>query len=544
VEINSRIITYSGREAKLALATDITERKKAEDQVREQAALLDRASDAILVQDLNGKVHFWNKGAERLYGWSVQRALGNQMAALFPKQDKPALAAAEKELLARGEWTGELRKHTQSGQEVIVTSRWTLLRNERGEPRSVLIIDTDITEKKMLEAQFLRAQRIEGIGTLATGMAHDLNNILAPILMSAGYLRWDIPAAEREKAIERIELSVKRGAEIIQQVLTFGKGIVGERVAINPAELVTEVAGIVSQTFPKNITLAVESQPGLWQVTGDRTQIHQVLLNLCVNARDAMPNGGQLTLRAGARRLSEPMLALPTPAQPGPYIVFEVADTGCGIPAADRERIFDPFFTTKEVGKGTGLGLSTALGIVQSHRGVVVVESEVNRGTSFKVFLPAAAQAAHKKTSKIGRLAPRGAGEVILIVDDEPDFIAGMRQLLEEHNYRVCAAGNGEEALEMVGGQRIEAMITDIMMPAMDGVELIRAVRALKPELKIIASSGLGSDLGGSNREQELNSLGVACFLPKPYGTEKLLHTLHQLLGGAPESTAAMRLAV
>jgi CheY-like chemotaxis protein len=317
-------------------------------------------------------------------------------------------------------------------------------------------------------------------------------------------------------------------------------------VAINPAELVAEVAGIIGQTFPKNITLAVDSQPGLWQVLGDRTQIHQVLLNLCLNARDAMPKGGHLTLRASTRRLSEPMPALPTPAQPGPYIVFEVADTGCGIPAADRERIFDPFFTTKEVGKGTGLGLSTALGIVQSHRGVVTVESEVARGTSFKVFLPAASEAVRKNTSQIGRLAPRGAGEVILIVDDEPDVIAGMRQLLEQHNYQVCVASNGEEALEMAGrsGQRIEAMITDIMMPAMDGVALIRAMRALMPEVKIIASSGLGTDLGGSFRAQELKSLGVASFLPKPYGTEKLLATLHQLLGGAPDTTSALPLAV
>jgi PAS domain S-box-containing protein len=239
-EVVSRVVTFSGREAKLALANDITERKTAEDRVREQAALLDLASDAILVRDLRGQVRFWNKGAERLYGWSAQRAIGDQMAALFPKQDKPALAVAEQALLAHGEWTGELRKHTQKDQEVVVSSRWTLLRDEHGQPCSVLIIDTDISEKKRLESQFLRAQRIEGIGTLATGMAHDLNNILAPILMSAGYLRWDIPLDEREKAIERIELSVKRGAEIIQQVLTFGKGIDGERVAVKAADLLAE----------------------------------------------------------------------------------------------------------------------------------------------------------------------------------------------------------------------------------------------------------------------------------------------------------------
>jgi PAS domain S-box-containing protein len=518
----------------------------AEDRVREQAALLDLASDAILVQDLSGKVSYWNKGAERLYGWSAAQALGNEMDALFPTQDKPALAAAEQELLAHGEWIGELRKHTQSGEEVTVSSRWTLLRNDRGEPCSVLKIDTDITAKKKLESQFLRAQRIEGIGTLATGMAHDLNNILAPILMSAGYLRWDIPPQEREKAIGRIELSVKRGAEIIQQVLTFGRGIDGERVAVKPAELLAEIAEIIGQTFPKNIILEVDSQPDLGPLLGDRTQIHQVLLNLCVNARDAMPKGGHLRLRVSTATLTEPMPALPTPAQPGTYIVLEVADTGCGIAPADRERIFDPFFTTKEVGKGTGLGLSTALGIVQSHRGVVIVESEPNRGTTFKVFLPTSPDAPEKNTSEINRLPPRGAGEVILIVDDEPDVVEGLRQLLEQHNYCVYTAANGEQALDLIGRRehRIDAMVTDIMMPAMDGMALIRAVRSVMPELKIIASTGLGTDMGGATRTQELKSLGVAYFLPKPYGTEKLLTMLHQLVGGSPNTNQALRLAV
>jgi PAS domain S-box-containing protein len=543
-EMVSRGVTLSGREAKLALANDITERKAAEDQVREQAALLDLASDAILVRDLSGKVRFWNKGAERLYGWSAARAIGNQMTALFPKQDKSVLAQAEQELLARGEWTGELRKHTQSGHEVMVSTRWTLLRNERAEPCSVLIIDTDITEKKKLEAQFLRAQRMEGIGTLATGMAHDLNNILAPILMSAGYLRWDITPDEREKAIGRIELSVKRGAEIIQQVLTFGRGIDGERVAVKPAELVAEIGEIVSQTFPKNINLTVAAEPDLSLLLGDRTQIHQVLLNLCVNARDAMAKGGHLTLRVNMVTLTEPMAALPAPAKPGTYVVFEVTDTGCGISAADRERIFDPFFTTKEVGKGTGLGLSTALGIVQSHHGALVVESELHRGTTFKVFLPVAPRASFKKTSRIDALPPHGGGEVVLIVDDEPDIISGMCQMLERHNYRVLTAINGEKAMDIIGSreQKIDVLVTDMMMPEMDGMALIRAVRSVVPELKIIASSGLGTDMGGNSRAQELKALGVAAFLPKPYSTQKLLTTLHQLLRGS-DSTTNLRLA-
>jgi CheY-like chemotaxis protein len=278
---------------------------------------------------------------------------------------------------------------------------------------------------------------------------------------------------------------------------------------------------------------------------GDRTQIHQVLLNLCVNARDAMPKGGQLTLCVNMTTLTEPMPALPRPAQPGPYIVFEVADTGCGIAPADRERIFDPFFTTKEVGKGTGLGLSTALGIVQSHHGVLLVESELERGTTFKVYFPASPRAASKEASKNNPLPPRGAGEVILIVDDEPAIISGMTQMLERHNYRVCTAINGEKAMHLIQRrqQRIDVLLTDMMMPAMDGVALIRAVRAMMPELKIIASSGLGTDMGGNSRAQELKSLGVVSFLPKPYGTEKLLTMLHQLLRGA-DTTPTLRLAV
>jgi two-component system cell cycle sensor histidine kinase/response regulator CckA len=542
VELDSRVVTFSGREAKLALANDITERKLAEDRVREQAALLDLASDAILVQDLSGKVRYWNKGAERLYGWNAAQALGNQVDTLFPKQDKPSLEAAQKELLARGEWIGELRKHTQNGEEMTVSSSWTLLRNDRGEPRSVLVIDTDITEKKKLESQFLRAQRIEGIGTLATGMAHDLNNILAPILMSAGYLRWDIPADEREKAIGRIELSVKRGAEIIQQVLTFGRGIDGERVAVKPADLLAEIAEIIGQTFPKNIILEVDSQHDLGPLLGDRTQVHQVLLNLCVNARDAMPKGGYLKLRVSMATLAEPMPALPTPAPPGTYIVFEVADTGCGISATDRERIFDPFFTTKEVGKGTGLGLSTALGIVQSHHGAIIVESEPNRGTTFKVFLPTSVETPEKNIAEVSRTAARGAGETILVVDDEADVVEGLRQLLEQYNYKVLTAANGEEALDLIGGRecKIDGMVTDIMMPAMDGMALIRAVRSVMPELKIIASTGLGSDMGGAARTQELKNMGVSHFLPKPYSTDKLLNLLNQLLN-ASGTTSALR---
>jgi signal transduction histidine kinase len=282
-----------------------------------------------------------------------------------------------------------------------VDSRWTLLKSEQGNPRSILVINTDISESKKLEAQFLRSQRMEGIGTLATGMAHDLNNILAPILMSAGTLRWDLSTEDRELAITRIEMSVKRGAEIIQQVLTFGRGVTGERVAIDPVALVEEMTQIISQTFPKDITIGMQAGEDVWSIIGDKTQIHQVLLNLTINARDAMPNGGKMLLVAKNIIVDEHYPVLHAPARPGPYVMLSVADTGCGIPKANLERIFDPFFTTKEFGKGTGLGLSTALGIVKSHQGLVAVESETEVGTTFRVLFPARPAAAEKEAPKI-----------------------------------------------------------------------------------------------------------------------------------------------
>ncbi len=394
VEVICRTITFDGHDAKLVLASDVTQRKLAEDRVHQQAMLLDLAHDAIYVRDLEGNIQFWNKGAEGLYGWTAGEAVGNTTAKLFSRADLTAYEVAEKALMEKGEWSGELHDHTKAGQEVVADSRWTLLRNESGAPRSVLVINTDVTEKKKLETQFLRSQRMEGIGTLATGMAHDLNNILAPILMSAGTLRWELSAEDRDLAITRIEMSVKRGAEIIQQVLTFGRGVTGERVSVNPLAMMQEMTQIIGQTFPKDIAIVLDTKDDVWPIMGDKTQIHQVLLNLCINARDAMLKGGKMTLTAHNIVVDEHYPVLHAPARPGSYVLLAVSDTGCGIPKANLERIFDPFFTTKEFGKGTGLGLSTVLGIVKSHQGLVAVDSELNQGTTFKILFTAKPDAA------------------------------------------------------------------------------------------------------------------------------------------------------
>ena len=298
VEIVASAIDYGGRTAKLAVVNDVTARKSAEDRVREQAALLDLAHDAIFVRDLEGRITFWNKGAEHLYGWTAAETTGKTTGELFPGGGPVAFEQAEREILEQGEWSGEFHRRARDNREITIDSRWTLLRDEQSHPRSVLVIEADVTEKKKLETRFLRAQRMEGIGTLATGMAHDLNNILAPILISAGTLRWELAPEEREDAIKHIEAGVKRGAEVIRQVLTFGRGVEGERVAVNPAELLEGNRPHRQPDFPQGHHHHPDVERSVWPIIGDKTQIHQVLLNSCINARDAMPQGGQLTFRS------------------------------------------------------------------------------------------------------------------------------------------------------------------------------------------------------------------------------------------------------
>jgi PAS domain S-box-containing protein len=472
-----------------------------------------------------------NEAAVQGYGYSEQEMLSMTVNDLHSAEDTPMLQEKLSEANVRNPANGLIgRQRKKDGTVITVEISSRVITFDGHEAK--LALANDVTERKKLEAQFLRAQRMEGIGTLATGMAHDLNNILAPILISAGTLRWNLTPDEQEKAISRIEAGVKHGASIIQQVLTFGRGLNGERAAINAAEVMDDVARIATQTFPKNIAVTSHAEAGLWTVMGDRTQIHQVLLNLCDNARDAMPNGGRLALRARNLVLTEPRPALPAPAPPGPYLLLQVSDTGCGIAPQDRERIFDPFFTTKDIGKGTGLGLSTVLGIVKSHQGAVMVESAPGRGTTFRALFPASPQAVECAAPYTPPELPRGDGEAVLIVDDEPEVVSGMSEMLNKQNYRVLAAKSGLEALAVVHrhGPAIDAVVADILMPEMDGVELIRELRKMHPRLKIIASSGLGTERGGSLRTEELEALSVKTFLAKPYTADKLLAALHGLL--------------
>jgi PAS domain S-box-containing protein len=512
-----------------AAIRDITERKQAEQKLLEQANLLNLAQDAIMVRGMDDRIEFWNRGAEHLYGWSAEEVRG-QPSSDFLDYEKPVKILAERTLLETGAWSGECRHLTKQGDAVIVRSRWTLVRDEDGRPKAKLIITTDVTEQKKLETHLLRAQRLESIGTLASGVAHDLNNILTPILMCTEVLRQQPSEKDAASSIALIEESARRGATVVKQVLTFARGIEGERVVIKPGHLIQEMIDIAQNTFPKTIEILSRYPNDLWSIKGDPTQLHQVLLNLSVNARDAMFNGGRLTLAAENFDVDENYATMMPGAKPGPHVMLRVTDTGRGMPRAMIDKIFDPFFTTKEVGKGTGLGLSTTLGIVKSHGGFISVYSEPGKGTTFKVFLPATVMREDLQQSETSVVPIQGNGELILVVDDEPNILGVTKMILEKHRYDVASASDGPEALAIFAQQMqaISLVLTDLSMPYMDGIALVRSLKKMRPNLSIVASTGQGEQAAVA----ELQSLGVNNFLTKPYNTERLLATLDDTLHG------------
>ncbi len=502
-------------------------RKRAEEKVVEQAALLDKSQDAICVMDLSHRCTYWNKSAERLYGWAAREACGKKADEMLFR-DRSYFDRAKKEVMEKGEWKGECCQVTHGDESVIVESQWTLVTDDAGLPRSILMVNTDVSEKRKIEAQFLRTQRMESIGTLAGGIAHDLNNVLAPILMSVEILKSKFKDEQSKRMLNILESSAKRGAAMVKQVLTFGRGVDGERVLLQTKHLIKEVAKIVAETFPKTIQLKTNISENLWTVLGDATQLHQVMVNLTVNARDAMPKGGTLTVSAENTVVEPNQEGNPASAKPGFYVIIKVKDTGTGIPQEILDKIFEPFFTTKEMGKGTGLGLATVLGIVKSHAGFVQVQTEHNKGTTFLIYLPALEGAAQQPAETEDLCVPSGNGELILAVDDEAAVLSMTKETLETFGYRVLTARDGTEAVATYSANRneIKGVLTDMLMPFMDGPATIRVLKKMDPKVRIIAASGLMD----SDKVRDATGMDNIAFLMKPFTAEKLLNAVHKVL--------------
>lgn len=500
----------------------------AEAKIREQAALLDITTDAICVCDLHNQILFWNKGAENLYGWQAEEVIGKNASDLLFLEPSPEMEIALLQVIAQGQWQGELNKITKQEKELLVASRWSLVCDEAGQPKSILSVDTDITEKKHLEAQLLRTQRLESIGTLASGIAHDLNNILTPILAGAQLLPLKFPDADErtQHLLEILEINAKRGADLVKQVLSFARGVEGKRITLQLRHIILELTKILKETLPKSIEVVADVPKELWMISGDSTQLHQVMMNLCVNARDAMPKGGNLTIKAENLLIDENFTRMNLEAKTGPYIVVTVADTGVGIPEENFDRIFEPFFTTKPAGQGTGLGLSTVLGIVKSHGGFIHVDSIVGLGTTFKVYLPAVGCTETFSPDEL--IASTGQGELILIVDDEPAIQEITKTSLESHKYQALVASDGIEAIAIYAkyADKISAVLVNIMLPGLDGLTTIRTLKKINPYVKIIATSGLIA----KNKLGEIVNTGATTFLAKPYTINELLLALNQVM--------------
>ena len=506
---------------------DVTEYNRVKHQIEEQKALLDKTQDAIVIFEPEGRILYWNKGAERIYGWTADEAVG-RFVGEFIHSDLHKFRDVNKLVMDTGEWSGEMHHLNRERHELIVESRWWPVRDKDGRAKSILVINTDVTEKRRIEVQFMRAQRMESLGILAGGIAHDLNNILTPIMLSIDVLKSMTPDAHQKSILETIELSARRGSDIVQQVLSFARGMEGQRIVIQPKYLLKDIEHIVNDTFPKDIRLELALPHETWSILGDPTQVQQILLNLCVNARDAMPNGGTLTVKTENCLADEHYVAMNRQARLGTYVAISVTDVGVGISPDIMDSIFEPFFTTKEVGKGTGLGLSSVKAIVKNHGGFINVYSEIGRGTTFKVYLPAQAAAGEAPVERnADDPLPRGAGETILVVDDETSILSITSETLQAFGYNVVTASNGAEAVALYAQQKetISAILTDLSMPVMDGRATIYALLKINPKAKIIAMSGMDE----SESVAKASVAGIKHFISKPYTAATLLKTLRAL---------------
>jgi PAS domain S-box-containing protein len=372
-----------------AVVLDITERKQSQEKIRQQSELLDQSQDAILVIDCTGRIQYWNSGARLTYQWKQDEVIGRTIEDLIYNDARKAeFHSSMEDIQHFSEWSGEQHHTCKNGSEILVESRWKIVEGRSNTQRLIMIVNSDITERRRLEQQSIRAQRLESIALLTGGLAHDLQNILTPVKMSIDMLKEDLPPESRKKMLAAADERATSGLELVKNILTYGKGISGERATLNVAEIVEEAISLIAEGINEKIRIKRRINCARAEVLGDRNQLKQVLMNLCVNARDAMAYGGTLTIDVSTVESDETLLDQYPSAEGGPHVVVSVTDTGKGIAEEDLDRIFEPFFTTRESAGGTGLGLSIVQGIVRSHKGIVTVESKLDKGTTFRVYLP------------------------------------------------------------------------------------------------------------------------------------------------------------
>jgi len=522
---------------------DISARKLADAALRkskERFSLAARAvSDVIWDWDLASGNLWWSDGFMTTFGYlanEIKPSVESWKSRIHP-DDLGHISDTIQNAIDTGAefWAAEYRFQRRDGSYAIVQDNAGILRNTAGKATRMTGGMRDLTDQRRMEDQHLRNNRMESIGTLAGGIAHDLNNVLAPIMMSIELLKYDSSIdAERTTILDTIQVSCSRGADLVRQVLSFARGLDGKRISVRVRHLIEELNAMIGKTFPSNITITTRVPNDLWSIVGDPSQLHQVLLNLAINARDAMPNGGTLAMAASNFTLDTKAARASRKACTGRYVLIQVSDTGLGIPPEIRERIFEPFFTTKDFGKGTGFGLATVHTIVKNHGGFLELESEVGHGTVLKVYLPAdPAIPSVTTTPPFQSELPRGHDELLLVVDDEFSIRDITQRTLEAFGYRVITANNGAEAVDLFTkqSQEIALVLTDMMMPIMDGATSIPLLKRINPSAKIIVVSGL-------DVTDKLSKAGAYDFLPKPFTALTLLRLVRNVLDRPALATA------
>lgn len=516
---------------------DISVQRRAEQGLRLQSAALSAAANAIVITGPSGQIEWCNPAFMQMSGYSEEEAKGRTLGALVRSGMQSRVFYKQMwETISSGRpWHGELTNRRKDGSTYPERMSITPLLDTSRNITHYIAIKQDVSEHRRLEALLLRTQRLESIGRLASGVAHDLNNVLTPMLMAPLMLRSMLDDPMALQVVDSIESSARRGAAIIKQLLTFSRGLPGERIPVQLRMIALEMAKLIEQTFPKNITLMTRIDHDAWPILGDPTQIHQVLMNLTVNARDSMPKGGMLTIAIEKATIDE-QVARAHGVRVGAYSVLKVEDTGIGIASEDLDRIYDPFFTTKPLGEGTGLGLSTALGIVKTHHGFITVDSILHKGTTFRVLFPAY-ESTHSPTQAglSEDELPVGQGEKILVVDDEDLSRQMIHQVLEQYGYHVLLANGGADALETLKSHPdLSLILTDVMMPGMDGVTLVRQLRRSGSKAQVILMSGLHSQ----PEVIDLASRFGAQHLDKPFTAKSLLSAVRDVLHVIPDQSA------